>query len=458
MSTQGNIIKAVFNGGYETNAQRADGKPFYQYDYGKILEITGLNLPAVVEIHFKHEKLEGPAITRIGSTVDGVTTTYFPRDVLKESGAVVTYIYVSDIEHGSTEYKIFTRITERAAVQEFDAPEDCEMFHETIEVVNEATRRSEEAALLSDASAIRSEEAATESEESAVDAEESKEQAAVILEDVRELKQQVESIEFDAAQVAADKAEVERLAEQVAADEEQTAEDRIQTGLDRQATAQDRVQTGLDRIATSADRQATEQAMELTEGYKDSAQASDTSAKQQVILATDQADRAKVEADRAESEADDAEESSTEANTSKVQSQQALSDLIAMLGTDIATLTGGKLTPSQIPPLSINDVFEVSNVEELLTLTAERGDVGLVLEDDVVTDSYLLAADDPTVLDNWKSLGVSYVANAGHANTADNATNSEKINDKRIIAMTENQYWNSAKDPDTIYVVVPDEE
>lgn len=161
--------------------------------------------------------------------------------------------------------------------------------------------------------------------------------------------------------------------------------------------------------------------------------------------------------------AQDASNSATNAETSNqsalqamLQATQALSDLLAMLGTDIATLTNGKLTPSQIPSLSINDVFEVYSIADMLTLNAQRGDVALVLVDDNIHDSYMLAVDDPTVELNWKKLGISYVANAGHALTADNATNSDKINNKRIVGMTQSQYDNAVTDEDTYYIVVPD--
>jgi hypothetical protein len=172
--------------------------------------------------------------------------------------------------------------------------------------------------------------------------------------------------------------------------------------------------------------------------------------------------KATEEADRAEAEADDAEESKTDAERAKAAAQQALSDLLHMLGTDIATLTDGKLTPSQIPALSINDVFPVASEVELLTLTAERGDTALVMGTDgddnsIVTDSYILAADDPTLQDNWKKLGISYVANAGHASTADNAVNADKINNKRMVAMTQSQYDTAVLDDNTFYIVTPDE-
>lgn len=135
---------------------------------------------------------------------------------------------------------------------------------------------------------------------------------------------------------------------------------------------------------------------------------------------------------------------------------QAMADLLHMLGNSVATLDEtGHLTPAQIPSLSINTVIDVANTGEMILLTAERGDVALIVTEGVVTESYILAADDPTILTNWKKLGVSYVANAGHAVTADNATNADMINNKRIIGMTQAQYDVAVLDPDTLYIVTP---
>lgn len=141
---------------------------------------------------------------------------------------------------------------------------------------------------------------------------------------------------------------------------------------------------------------------------------------------------------------------------------QAMQDLLNMLGTDVATLTNGKLTPSQIPALSINDVFKVADTDEMLELTAERGDVALIMgldeeENPIATDAYILSADDPTIFDNWAKLGISYVANAGHAQTAGNAENADKINNHRLVTMTESQYASAVLENDTLYAVYPDE-
>ena len=114
------------------------------------------------------------------------------------------------------------------------------------------------------------------------------------------------------------------------------------------------------------------------------------------------------------------------------------------------------ISPSQIPALSINEIFQVANIEDILALTAQRGDVALLVNDDTVRDSYMLAADDASVMTNWKKLGVSHVANAQYAMIADEAVNATTINGHRLVTMTESQYANAVLEDNTLYAVYPD--
>ncbi|MFA6848715.1 MAG: BppU family phage baseplate upper protein [Selenomonadaceae bacterium] len=143
------------------------------------------------------------------------------------------------------------------------------------------------------------------------------------------------------------------------------------------------------------------------------------------------------------------------------EAQQALSDLLAMIGIDIASLVGGKVPMTQIPATAIQDIHEVADDSGLTSLTAQRGDLAEVIElvDGVktVTKTYQLLGDgDATVRDNWVVWGTSYAVQAGNATTATNAENANTINNKRIVGMTQSQYDIAAIDPDTIYIVVPD--
>ena len=143
-----------------------------------------------------------------------------------------------------------------------------------------------------------------------------------------------------------------------------------------------------------------------------------------------------------------------DAEESALIAQQAMTDYLAMLGVDVATLgADGKLTADQIPALAINDTFPVNSKEEIADLIAQRGDVAILVHDENVSDAYILTEDEPSVLDNWIKLGVSYVAEAGHAETATNAVNSQRINGRRLVTLSQEQYDLGAKDPDTVYLV-----
>lgn len=169
--------------------------------------------------------------------------------------------------------------------------------------------------------------------------------------------------------------------------------------------------------------------------------------------ATTAANTAIVQAGLAQTAATNAYNSEISADADQATVTQTMQDFLAMLGTDVATLTNGKLTSTQVPNLSITSTFTVVDTTAMLALTAQEGDVALIVPVDVVTDTYILAGANPTILSNWKKLGVGYVAESGHAINADEAVNATKINDHRIVVMTQAQYDAAVKDPDTVYLV-----
>lgn len=77
-------------------------------------------------------------------------------------------------------------------------------------------------------------------------------------------------------------------------------------------------------------------------------------------------------------------------------SQRGVANGVAALGAD------GKLPPSQLPPLAVNETFIVNSQAEQLALIAERGD--MAFRTDQANTPYVLTTDDPSVFANWKSL------------------------------------------------------
>lgn len=121
----------------------------WQYDYGQKLRIQGLSLPPAVEIHFSLQDKGGEAVTRIGTTKDGVTDVVIPDSMLEKETSqdyvLYTFIYLTDETSGRTEYKISMTVKARPKPEAFDKPEDAELFRSAIEAVNEAFKRAENA-------------------------------------------------------------------------------------------------------------------------------------------------------------------------------------------------------------------------------------------------------------------------------------------------------------------------
>lgn len=132
----------------------------WQHDYGQILRITGADLPKAVEVQFSLKDKGGDTLTRIGTTVDGVTEVKVPDSFLKNENCTQNYliyawIYVTDDASGNTEYQIILHVKSRPKPEEPSEeplPEP-NIFHDTVEAVNAAADRAEQA--LGDAEEIR---------------------------------------------------------------------------------------------------------------------------------------------------------------------------------------------------------------------------------------------------------------------------------------------------------------
>lgn len=122
----------------------------WQHDYGQILRITGVDLPKAVEVQFSLRNKGGDTLTRIGTTVDGVTEVKVPDSFLKNENCTQNYliyawIYVTDVTSGNTEYQIILHVTSRPKPEEpteEPLPEP-NIFHETVEAVNASADRAE---------------------------------------------------------------------------------------------------------------------------------------------------------------------------------------------------------------------------------------------------------------------------------------------------------------------------
>lgn len=154
----------------------------YQWNYGQILRIQGGNLQKVVEVHFSLEETSGTSVTRIGTTVDGVTEVPIPDSHLENNNCskdytIYAYIYLEDGTAGRTEYEIAIPVKARTKPEVPGTPEEPELFRETVKAVNDAADRAEQAEQNAKASEVEASKYATSASESADTAEKTKEDA-----------------------------------------------------------------------------------------------------------------------------------------------------------------------------------------------------------------------------------------------------------------------------------------
>lgn len=115
----------------------------WQYDYGQKLEIKGLDLPEIFEVHFSWKDLEKTKVIT-GSTVNGISTVDIPNVALKQKRTITAYIYLSDTTEGETVNTIVLSVNKRKAPENFETPEDVDLFHHTLAATAEYQRQAKE--------------------------------------------------------------------------------------------------------------------------------------------------------------------------------------------------------------------------------------------------------------------------------------------------------------------------
>lgn len=310
-----NIVTATFQPGYTT----AKVLGLWQYDYGQILRIQGLELPDTIEIHFSLQEKGGESERQVGVTRDGVTEVSIPNSYLENAGtsrdySIYAFLYISDGKSGNTEYKITMHVQSRPKPKDPETPEDPKKdpFGETVEVVNkamESARASAEAAAESEKSASES---ATQAEKSAVKSQKSAEAAAA--------SEQAAATSATAAAQSASQSRESATAAQTAADQ---AGKSATSAAESANTATQQAENAA-QSATNAARSA-ESAVQSAETAKtaaDTAEKSASAAQQAVRSAAESASTATAAAQTATTAAGKAAESATSAAQSAETARQ----------------------------------------------------------------------------------------------------------------------------------------
>lgn len=140
------MVTVVFNPG-DTSASKYSA--LSQYDYGQVLRIQGLNLPAAVEIDFALQPTGGTSVPRIGITKDGVTDVIIPDSMLENNDgtkdySIYAFVFLTDATSGQTEYRITLGVTARPKPEAPGGTDNPDIFHEAVQAVREAAEQAAE--------------------------------------------------------------------------------------------------------------------------------------------------------------------------------------------------------------------------------------------------------------------------------------------------------------------------
>ena len=282
------MIIANFSKG-ETSKEIYSG--LWQWDYGQVLRIQGLELPTATEIHFSLRDKGGEAVTRVGTTKDGVTDVVIPDAMLENNGSAVDYfiyafVYITDETSGQTEYKISMKVKSRPKPEAYDSPEDAELFREAIATVNDAADRAETAEREAEGWAHGREDMPEKAEDNAKyyagEAAKDAEQTSADRKEVERLVESVSGIDEDVELVRGYKEAAEKAAEGAATSAQVSEESRKSSETAKRAaeTAQAKAEEAAGK--TAEDREAVERAKTDVEGMKSQVTEHKTSIEQTV--------------------------------------------------------------------------------------------------------------------------------------------------------------------------------
>lgn len=304
-----NIVAATFQPGYTT----AKVLGLWQYDYGQILRIQGLELPDAVEIHFSLQEKGGESERQVGLTRDGVTEVAIPNSYLENAGtsrdySIYAFLYISDGKSGNTEYKITMYVRSRPKPKDPETPENPkdDPFGKTIEAVNKAMESTKASAEVAADSAKSASESATRAEKSAVESQKSAKAAA--------------TSEKAAATSATAAAESERHAGESATTAQTAADEATKNATaaaESETTAAQQAQNAAQSATNaSGSAESASQSAETAKTAADAASKSASAAQQAARSAAESASTATAAAQTATTAAGNAAESATTATQS----------------------------------------------------------------------------------------------------------------------------------------------
>lgn len=237
------MLKAVFSRFGEEIELTGE---LWQYDFGQKIQVTGIELPDVCEVHFQYDNLtETKTVT--GYKQEDALIIDIPNEALTSRGIIKLYIYLVSSEEGRTVNVAIMHVNRRMKPEGFEVPEDIDLFHHTLLAAGEymqqtksAKKSAETAANQAESAKNAAEAAAGSAQASADEAKTSKENAETAAKVAEAFKTETETAKAEAVQAAADATAAKKSAEEARATAEKAKQDaetaKAETDADKEAT------------------------------------------------------------------------------------------------------------------------------------------------------------------------------------------------------------------------------
>lgn len=354
------MLKAVFSR-FGEEIELTD--ELWQYDFGQKIQVTGIELPDVCEVHFQYDNLtETKTVT--GYKQEDALIIDIPNEALTSRGIIKLYIYLVSSEEGRTVNVAIMHVNRRMKPEGFEVPEDIDLFHHTLLAANEYMQQTKSAKKSAETAANQAEDAKNAAESasgsaqaSADEAKTSKENTETAVKNAEAFKTETKTAKAEAVQAAADATAAKKSAEEARAAAEKAKQD---------AEAA--------KAAADVDKEAAETARSEAETAKnDAVQAKEAAEKAKIGTAADR-ETAETASKAARISAMSAEESAKKAKTAKEEIQES-ADQIQKNATEIDSLKENKIEkPAEAP--TIGKIIRVKSVNEDGTFICEWADGG----------------------------------------------------------------------------------
>ena len=322
------MLKAVFSR-FGEEIELTD--ELWQYDFGQKIQVTGIELPDVCEVHFQYDNLtETKTVT--GYKQENALIIDIPNEALTSRGIIKLYIYLVSSEEGRTVNVAIMHVNRRMKPEGFEVPEDIDLFHHTLLAANEYMQQTKSAKKSAETAANQAEDAknaaeaaAGSAQTSADEAKTAKENAETAAKVAEAFKTETKTAKAEAVQAAADATAAKKSAEEARAAAEKAKQDaeaaKAAADVDKEAaeTARSEAETAKNdavqakeaaekaKIGTAADRETAETASKVARvsamSAEESAKKAET-AKEEIQESADQIQKNAIEIDSLKEEID----------------------------------------------------------------------------------------------------------------------------------------------------------